>query len=311
MEEEWSRPLVTREYAGETMKAIIPAAGLGLRFLPITKEQPKEMIPVMEKPTIQYVVEEAIEAGIDDILIITGRNKRAIVDHFDKSFEIESTLEKKGDLEKLEEIKRISNMVDIHFIRQKEPRGLGDAVMRGRKHVGDEPFAVMLGDTINISEEPVIGQLMRVHERTGGSVIAVEEVAREKISDYGIIDGEPIDDRLMRIKDLVEKPDIGEAPSNIGITGRYILTPEIFDFLERTEPGRGNEVQLTDAIRLMNRTTETFAYRFEGRRYDIGDMMGWLKTMFELGLKHPRYSSELRELVSSIISEEGKPSEDR
>ena len=290
--------------AGENMKAIIPAAGMGLRFLPITKELPKEMIPVMEKPTIQYVVEEAIEAGIDDILIITGRNKRAIVDHFDKSFEIESTLERTGKLDKLEEIRRISNMVDIHFIRQKEPRGLGDAILRGRKHVGDEPFAVMLGDTINVSQEPVIGQLMRVHDRTKRSVIAVEEVPREKICDYGIIDGEWIDDRLMRINDLVEKPSLESAPSNIGITGRYVLTPDIFDSLEKTAPGKGNEIQLTDAIRSLNGSEETFAYRFEGRRYDIGDMMGWLKTIIELGLNHPKYASELRELASNILSKQ-------
>ena len=286
------------------MKAIIPAAGMGLRFLPITKEQPKEMIPVMEKPTIQYVVEEAIEAGIDDILIVTGRNKRAIVDHFDKSFEIEDALERLGKLEKLEEIRRISNMVDIHYIRQKTPRGLGDAIMRARKHVGDEPFAVMLGDTINISREPVIGQLMRVHDATGMSVIAVEEVPRKKISDYGIVDGEWIDDRLMRIRELVEKPSLEEAPSNIGIAGRYVLTPEIFDCLENVRPGRGNEIQLTDAIRLMNEEVETYAYRFEGRRYDIGDMMGWLKTLFELSLRDPEYSAELIALVDEVLSKD-------
>jgi len=195
-------------------------------------------------------------------------------------------------------------MVDIHFIRQKEPRGLGDAILRGRKHVGDEPFAVMLGDTINVSQEPVIGQLMRVHDRTKRSVIAVEEVPREKICDYGIIDGEWIDDRLMRINDLVEKPSLESAPSNIGITGRYVLTPDIFDSLEKTAPGKGNEIQLTDAIRSLNGSEETFAYRFEGRRYDIGDMMGWLKTIIELGLNHPKYASELRELASNILSKQ-------
>jgi UTP--glucose-1-phosphate uridylyltransferase len=286
------------------MKAVIPAAGMGLRFLPITKEQPKEMIPVMGKPTIQYVVEEAIEAGIDDILIITGRNKRAIVDHFDKSFEIEYTLEKAGKLDKLEEIRRISNMVDIHFIRQKTPLGLGDAIMRARKHVDDEPFAIMLGDTINVSEQPVIGQLMEIFNRTHRSVIAVEEVPEEKISDYGIIDGEMADERLTKIRDLVEKPAREEAPSNIGITGRYIMTPGIFECLERTEPGRGKEIQLTDAIRLLNQREEILAYRFEGRRYDIGDMMGWLKTIFEMGLKDPEYSSELRKLAAEILSRE-------
>lgn len=288
------------------MKAVIPAAGMGLRFLPLTKEQPKEMIPVLDKPTIQYVVEEAIAAGVDDIIIITGRNKRAIEDHFDKSFELEAALEKIERYEKLEEIKRLSNMVDIHYIRQKTPLGLGDAILRARKHIGDEPFAVMLGDTIHISKEPVIGQLMKIHERTKGSVIAVETVPDEKVSDYGIVDAEPIDDNLMLIHDLVEKPPIERAPSNIGITGRYILTPEIFSYLERTEMGNGNELQLTDAIRLMNLDHDTYAYRFDGRRYDIGDMVCWLKTTFELALAHPDYSPQLRAFLEELLSLKGE-----
>lgn len=286
------------------MKAVIPAAGMGLRFLPLTKEQPKEMIPVLEKPTIQYVVEEAIEAGIDDIIIITGRNKRAIEDHFDKSFEIESMLEKVGRYEKLEEIRRLSNMVDIHYIRQKTPLGLGDAILRARKHIGNEPFAVMLGDTIHVSKEPVIGQLMRVHEHTKGSVVAVEMIPDEKLSDYGIVDAKPIDDRLMLVRDLVEKPSPEKAPSNIGISGRYVLIPEIFDYLERVEMGWGNELQLTDAIRMMNLDHRTYAYRFEGRRFDIGDMMGWLKTIFELALTDPEYSPKLRPFLKKLLSEE-------
>jgi UTP--glucose-1-phosphate uridylyltransferase len=290
------------------MKAVIPAAGMGLRFLPLTKEQPKEMIPVLEKPTIQYVVEEAIEAGIDDIIIITGRNKRAIEDHFDKSFEIESMLEKVGRYEMLEEIRRLSNMVDIHYIRQKTPLGLGDAILQARKHIGNEPFAVMLGDTIHVSEEPVIGQLIRVHERIKGSVVAVEMVPDDKLSDYGIVDAEPIDDRLMLVRDLVEKPSPEEAPSNIGITGRYVLIPEIFDYLEQVEVGWGSELQLTDAIRMMNLDYRTYAYRFEGRRFDIGDMMGWLKATFELALTHPDYSPNLRPFLKRLLSEEGASS---
>lgn len=290
------------------MKAVIPAAGMGLRFLPLTKEQPKEMIPVLEKPTIQYVVEEAIEAGIDDIIIITGRNKRAIEDHFDKSFEIESMLEKVGRYEMLEEIRRLSNMVDIHYIRQKTPLGLGDAILQARKHIGNEPFAVMLGDTIHVSEEPVIGQLIRVHKRIKGSVVAVEMVPDDKLSDYGIVDAEPIDDRLMLVRDLVEKPSPKEAPSNIGITGRYVLIPEIFDYLKRVEVGWGSELQLTDAIRMMNRDYRTYAYRFEGRRFDIGDMMGWLKAIFELALTNPDYSPYLKPFLKRLLSEEGASS---
>lgn len=290
------------------MKAVIPAAGMGLRFLPLTKEQPKEMIPVLEKPTIQYVVEEAIEAGIDDIIIITGRNKRAIEDHFDKSFEIESMLEKVGRYEMLEEIRRLSNMVDIHYIRQKTPLGLGDAILQARKHIGNEPFAVMLGDTIHVSEEPVIGQLIRVHKRIKGSVVAVEMVPDDKLSDYGIVDAEPIDDRLMLVRDLVEKPSPKEAPSNIGITGRYVLIPEIFDYLKRVEVGWGSELQLTDAIRMMNRDYRTYAYRFEGRRFDIGDMMGWLKAIFELALTNPDYSTYLKPFLKRLLSEEGASS---
>lgn len=284
------------------MKAVIPAAGMGLRFLPLTKEQPKEMIPVLDKPTIQYVVEEAIASGITDIVIITGRNKRAIEDHFDKSFELEATLEEKGDRERLEEIRRISNMVDMHFVRQKEPRGLGDAIAKAEKHIGREPFAVMLGDNINISEVPVTKQLMEVHERTGHSVIGVEPVRTEKICDYGIIKGTPVNDREYRVEDLVEKPSAEEAPSNIGITGRYILSPAIFDCLKATRPGKNGEIQLTDALRLLKEREEILAYRFEGRRYDIGDMLGWLKTMFELSLTHPEYSKPLKEFLGELLS---------
>jgi UTP--glucose-1-phosphate uridylyltransferase len=283
------------------MKAVIPAAGLGLRFLPLTKEQPKEMIPVLRKPTIQYVVEEAIAAGITDIIIVTGRNKRAIEDHFDRSFELECILENMGRKDSLNEIHRVSNMVDIHYIRQKSPEGLGDAIYRARKHIGEEAFAVMLGDTINISPTPVIGQLMKAYERTGSSIIAVETVAHEKISDYGIVGGEAIDERLIKVEKLVEKPSPEEAPSNVGITGRYVLTPAIFECIERTPRGKGNEVQLTDALFLLSKKERLLAYRFEGRRYDIGDVLGWLKTTFELALAHPEYSAQLRPFLEKLL----------
>ena len=279
------------------MKAVIPAAGHGIRFLPLTKEEPKEMLPVVDKPTIQYVVEEAIGAGITDILIITGRGKRALEDYFDKSWELEDVLEKKGKTEELKQIRKISNMVDIHFIRQKEARGLGDAIYQAKKHVGDEPFAVMLGDTINISEVPLVKQLMNVHERTGSSVIAVEAVAREKIQDYGIISGKEIEKGIHQIDDLVEKPSPEEAPSNLGITGTYILNSSIFDCIERTPPGRGGEIQLTDAIKVLAQKEKVYGYEFEGLRYDIGDMLGWLKTNFKLALEHPKYSEPLRNFL--------------
>jgi len=284
------------------MKAVIPAAGMGLRFLPLTKEQPKEMLPVLDRPTIQYVVEEAIAAGIDDIIIVTGREKRAIEDHFDKSFDLEATLERLGKLEELEEIRRISNMVDIHFIRQKVPRGLGDAVLCARKHVGDEPFAVMLGDTINISDVPVVKQLIEIHEKTGASVVAVEPVSRDKVRDYGIVAGDRIGERLIRVRDMVEKPSPKEAPSNMGITGTYVLSPSIFRCIEMVQPGANGEIQLTDALRLLLADEEVLAYEFIGRRYDIGDKIGWLRTTFELALEHPEYGPALRRFLKDLLS---------
>lgn len=283
------------------MKAIIPAAGLGIRFLPMTKVQPKEMLPVVDKPTIQYVVEEAIAAGITDIIIVTGAGKRAIEDHFDKSPELESVLKKQGKTKDLKEIRRISNMADIHYIRQKIPRGLGDAIYCARNHIGDEPFAVMLGDTINISKVPIVKQLMRVHEEVGASVLAVEPVAKEKISDYGIIDGSLVRDRLYLINDLVEKPKAQKAPSNIGITGTYVLTPGIFDCIKETSPGTNGEVQLTDALKILRKKEKIYGYWFEGTRYDIGDKLGWMKTNFELTLSHPQYSEPMRDFLRKTI----------
>lgn len=283
------------------MKAVIPAAGFGIRFLPMTKDQPKEMLPVVHKPTIQYVVEEAVAAGITDILIVTGRGKRSIEDHFDSSPELEKLLADRGREKELAEIRAISDMANIHFIRQKVPRGLGDAVLLAKQHVGKEPFVVMLGDTINVARVPVVKQLMDVHDERGGSIIAVEPVAREKIRDYGIIKGTKVDDRTYLIEDLVEKPSPEQAPSNLGITGTYLLSPEIFECLEKTPPGKGGEVQLTDALRCLNQRERMHGFVFEGTRYDIGDKLGWLKTTFELALDDPELGPELRPFVRGLM----------
>jgi UTP--glucose-1-phosphate uridylyltransferase len=299
----WCIRKITRGSVGECMKAVIPAAGWGLRFLPLTKEQPKEMLPVVDKPTIQYVVEEALASGITDIVIITGRHKRGIEDHFDRSYELESILERSNKTEYLEKVRAISNMADIHFIRQKEQRGLGDAVRLARQHIGDEPFAVMLGDTIYRSKVPVVRQLMNVHERTGRSVIAVEPVPREKVKDYGIVSGDETAPNLILIDDLVEKPHPDLAPSNLAIAGTYILTPAIFDCIDQTPSGLNGEVQLTDALRLLRRREEIYGWRFEGKRYDIGDMMGWLKTQCELALENPTYAPELRLHMEQLLRE--------
>ncbi|MCQ5375369.1 MAG: UTP--glucose-1-phosphate uridylyltransferase GalU [Methanomassiliicoccales archaeon] len=283
------------------MKAVIPAAGLGIRFLPLTKAQPKEMLPVVDKPTIQYVIEEAIAAGISDIIIVTGAGKRAIEDHFDRSPELESILERNGKERELQEIKRISNLAEIHYIRQKAPKGLGDAVYCARRHVGNEPFAVMLGDTINIASVPVVKQLMEIHELLDTSVIAVERVPKEKIQDYGIIKAKKVKERLHLIEDLVEKPKPDHAPSDYGITGTYILTPGIFHCIEQTPAGRNGEIQLTDALRLFLKEERIYAYEFEGRRYDIGDKLGWMKTNFELILDHPEFSEETTKFLLDLL----------
>lgn len=273
-------------------KAVIPAAGLGTRFLPATKAQPKEMLPVVDKPAIQYIVEEAVNSGIEDIIIITGRGKRAIEDHFDKSYELESILEEKFDFEKLREIREIVNLVEIHYIRQREPRGLGHAIYCARKFIGDEPFAVLLGDDIVVSERPCLRQLMDMHEEYGGSILGVQPVPASEVSRYGIV-GPGIDpfiktehaQSLLRVADLVEKPPQEEAPSNIAILGRYIIEPEIFAFLEQQTPGAGGEIQLTDALRELMEISPMYAYSFEGKRYDIGTKMGYLKATVEMALE--------------------------
>lgn len=281
-------------------KAIIPAAGLGTRFLPATKAQPKEMLPIVDKPTIQYIVEEAINSGIEEILIVTGRNKRAIEDHFDRSVELELELANKGNNGLLKQVQDISNLVDIHYIRQKEAKGLGHAIYCARAFVGNEPFAVMLGDDVVDSEVPCLKQLMDVFDKYSGTVLGVQEVSPEEVSKYGIVAYDKIDDRLYRVTDLVEKPAKEDAPSNVAILGRYIITPEIFDILERTEPGSGGEIQLTDALKALGAIREMYAYSFEGKRYDIGSKLGFLQATVEFALKREDLRDEFGKYLKTL-----------
>jgi UTP--glucose-1-phosphate uridylyltransferase len=266
-------------------KAIIPAAGLGTRFLPATKSQPKEMLPIVDKPTIQYIIEEAVASGIEEILIITGRNKRAIEDHFDKSIELELQLEQTGKDEVLKMVRDISNMVNIYYIRQKEPKGLGHAINCAKTFVGNEPFAVMLGDDVVDSEVPCLKQLMDCYDEHKTSIVGVQKVPLNQVSKYGIINGTPISNRVYKVNDVIEKPKESEAPSNIAILGRYIITPKIFDILENTKPGNGGEIQLTDALKTLISEEDMYAYNFEGRRYDVGDKEGFLEATVEYALK--------------------------
>jgi UTP--glucose-1-phosphate uridylyltransferase len=276
------------------MKVVIPAAGMGTRFLPATKAQPKEMLPVVDKPAIQYVVEEAVASGMTDIIIITGRGKRAIEDHFDKSYELEHKLRESGNQEALEEVQRIASMADIFYIRQKEQLGLGHAILCAKKHVGNEPFAVMLGDDIVVNEMPCIGQLVDVHEDYGASVVGVEKVPASKISRYGVISGKRVKDSIFKIDDLIEKPSPSEAPSDLAIIGRYVFEPEIFAYLERIGPGKGGEYQLTDAMRLLCRKKGLYGLRFSGRRFDIGSKADWIRATIELSMDREDISEELR-----------------
>ncbi|KYO66925.1 UTP--glucose-1-phosphate uridylyltransferase GalU [Thermovenabulum gondwanense] len=282
-------------------KAVIPAAGLGTRFLPATKAQPKEMLPIIDKPTIQYIVEEAVNSGIEEILIITGRNKRAIEDHFDKNVELELELKKKGNGELLKLVEDISNLADIHYIRQKEPRGLGHAIYCAKAFVGNEPFAVLLGDDVIDSDVPVLKQMIKVYEKYNCSIIGVQEVKREDVSKYGIIDAKPIDERIYKVENLVEKPPVEEAPSNLAILGRYIITPKIFEILENTKPGRGGEIQLTDALKGLLDYEVIYAYNFEGKRYDVGDKMGYLAATVEFALKREDLNGEFRNYLINLL----------
>ena len=273
-------------------KAIIPAAGLGTRFLPATKSQPKEMLPIVDKPTLQYIIEECVASGIEEILIITGRNKKSIEDHFDRSVELEMELEKSGKEEMLKMVREISDMVNIHFIRQKEPRGLGHAILCAKTFVGNEPFAVLLGDDVVYNDnKPCLKQLIDCYEEYKTSVLGVQTVEPQDVNKYGIVGGLHIEDRVYKVKNLIEKPAVEEAPSNIAILGRYIITPKIFEILENTKPGKGNEIQLTDALLELIKHEAMYAYDFEGRRYDVGDKLGFLQATVEFALKR----EELRE----------------
>lgn len=280
------------------MKAVIPAAGLGTRFLPATKAQPKEMLPVFNKPTIQYVVEEAVASGIDDILIVTGKGKRSIEDHFDKSFELEYFLRNCGKMDNLLEIEAISEMADIYYVRQKKQKGLGDAILCAKKHVDGDAFAVLLGDTIAQSDVPCTKQLLDIYNEYGSSTIAIEKVPDEKVERYGIIKGNQISDSLYEIDDLVEKPKLHEAPSNLAITGRYILAPEIFDHIENLTPGIGGEIQLTDAMKSLDKI---YGYVFDGKIYDIGNTVEWLKSSIEIALQDPDVGEDLRSYMAEIV----------
>ncbi|KMK77406.1 UTP--glucose-1-phosphate uridylyltransferase GalU [Alkalihalobacillus pseudalcaliphilus] len=284
-------------------KAVIPAAGLGTRFLPVTKAMPKEMLPIVDKPTIQYIVEEAIKSGIEDIIIVTGKGKRAIEDHFDNAFELEQNLLSKQKLDLLDKVQAPTKMADIHYIRQKEPKGLGHAIWCARKFIGDEPFAVLLGDDIVESNDPCIEQLIRQYEKTGSSVIGVQTVPELETDRYGIIDPSSNEGRLYEVKNFVEKPSVTEAPSNLAIMGRYVLTPDIFPYLENQEVGAGGEIQLTDAIQRLNQSKGVFAYDFEGTRYDVGEKLGFVLTTLEFALKNSELKTPLVERMKEIVEE--------
>ncbi|HQD93037.1 MAG TPA: UTP--glucose-1-phosphate uridylyltransferase GalU [Bacilli bacterium] len=285
-------------------KAIIPAAGLGTRFLPATKAQPKEMLPIVDKPTIQYIIEEAIESGIEEILIITGRNKRAIEDHFDRSIELELSLEKKNKKELLELVRNISNMVNIHYVRQKEPKGLGHAIYCAKSFVGNEPFAVLLGDDVVYANKPCLKQMIEAYDEYKTTILGVQEVAKEDVDKYGIVEGKYIDGRVYKVYDLIEKPSIDEAPSNIAILGRYIINPNIFNILEYTKPGKGGEIQLTDALKELAKHEAMYAYNFEGRRYDVGNKLGFLEATVEFALRREDLREEFLNYLIGIVEKE-------
>lgn len=285
-------------------KAVIPAAGLGTRFLPATKAQPKEMLPVVDKPTLQFIIEEVVESGIKEVLIITGRNKSAIENHFDRSVELELELEKKGQRELLEEVQAISEMARIHYIRQQEPRGLGHAVYCARDFVGEEPFAVLLGDDVVYAQKPCLQQMLEMYDRYQGSILGVQEVAAEHVSKYGIVDGEQVEEGIYRVKGLVEKPDPEQAPSRVAILGRYVINPAIFGILARTKPGKGGEIQLTDALQELARQEKVYAYVFEGRRYDVGDKQGFLEATVEYALRRDDLREEFLGYLNRVVKRE-------
>lgn len=282
-------------------KAVIPAAGLGTRFLPATKAQPKEMLPLVDKPAIQYVVEEAVAAGITDILIITGRGKRSIEDHFDRSFELEAMLEASGKTTSVEAMRQIADMADIHYVRQGEPKGLGHAVLMAKKHVGNEPFAVMLGDDVMHESSTVLTDMMDAHERLDRSVVAFMDVPRQDISAYGCADAEQVEGSLVKVKGIVEKPSPEEAPSTLAVMGRYVLTADVFEALERTPPGKGNEIQLTDALALLMQQSELYGWTFNEGRFDIGKKIDFLRATVELALERPDLGPEFRKFLQDVV----------
>lgn len=282
-------------------KAIIPAAGLGTRFLPATKAQPKEMLPIVDKPTIQYIIEEAVASGIEEILIITGRNKRAIEDHFDKSIELELELKSKHKDDLLSLVDDISNMAQIHYIRQKEPKGLGHAINCAKTFVGNEPFAVMLGDDVVDNDVPCLKQMIDIFDEYKTSVLGVQPVPKSEVNKYGIVKGMHIEDGVYKVKDLVEKPDVEKAPSNIAILGRYIITPRIFEILEHTQPGKNGEIQLTDALKELLALEAMYAYTFKGKRYDVGDKLGFLQATVEFALKREDLKVEFLKYLKDTI----------
>ncbi|MDU6359218.1 MAG: UTP--glucose-1-phosphate uridylyltransferase GalU [Clostridiales bacterium] len=283
-------------------KAIIPAAGLGTRFLPATKAQPKEMLPIVDKPTIQYIVEEAVASGIEDIVIVTGRTKKSIEDHFDKSVELEMELEKHGKDELLEIARSVSEIANIYYIRQKEPKGLGHAVLTAKTFIGDEPFAVLLGDDVITSEVPCLKQMMDMYEQYESTILGVQTVAEDQVNKYGIVQGSQLADRMYTVENMVEKPKIGEAPSNVAVLGRYIITPAIFPLLEKQEAGAGGEIQLTDALCKLAEKEKMYAYDFIGRRYDVGSKIGFLQATVDFALDREDLRDEFMTYLKEVVS---------
>ena len=283
-------------------KAVIPAAGFGTRFLPATKAVPKEMLPIVDKPTIQYIVEEAIAAGIEDLIIITSRGKDALINHFDKAFELETILERDGKTAMLDAVREVSDKINVHFIRQQEQKGLGHAVLYAKSFIGNDPFAVMLGDDVVVSEKPCIGQLIEQYEKTGATVLGVQKVGMEHVSKYGIVDCENVEGRLYKLNGMVEKPKKEDAPSDIAVLGRYVITPAIFDCLQKTPKGAGGEIQLTDALVMLSKDEPMYAYDFEGKRYDIGNKQGFLSATVEFALNR----DDLRDEFASYLKEIAK-----
>lgn len=283
-------------------KAIIPAAGLGTRFLPATKAQSKEMLPIVDKPAIQYIVEEAVNSGIEDIIIITGKNEESIKGHFSRTLELERVLEQKGQVELLKSIQEISNLANIHFIRQNEPKGLGHAILTAKDIIGDEPFGVLLGDDIIVSKEPCLGQMIENFNKYNASILGVQQVAINCVSRYGIVKGDKIDDRVYKIQDMIEKPKVEEAPSRMAILGRYIITPNVFKYLETQEAGKGGEIQLTDALKRLSKDESMYAYDFIGKRYDIGNKQGYLEATVEFALKRDDLKDEFLDYLKKLYN---------